>query len=113
MLREWQSRQKGLSSPKTDNATHSEESSPDSALPPSTASSESMSATGQGLLKNRRIFLSLVLLFRCLSNDGPEYLQTIFKLRTCDKYNLALALNYINKASQPHSVIIPLIILYM
>lgn len=49
LLREWKSTQMALSSPETEDEKRSRDSSPDSALPPSSAGSGSLSSTGQGL----------------------------------------------------------------
>ena len=38
-------------------------------------------------LANRRYFQSLVLLFKCMKDHGPQYIQHFFKLRTVS-YNL-------------------------
>lgn len=48
ILREWQSNQKGLPSPKSDEEKSSQTSSPDSALPPSLATNDGTSITTQG-----------------------------------------------------------------
>ena len=55
ILREWQSNQKGLPSPKSDEEKSSPTSSPDSALPPSLATNDGTSITTQGLLPRKRI----------------------------------------------------------
>ena len=55
ILREWQSNQKGLPSPKSDEENSSPTSSPDSARPPSLATNDGTSITTQGLLPRKRI----------------------------------------------------------
>lgn len=47
-LREWKSRHSGLLSPATEVEKQSKQSSPDSALPPSTATSDSVNSSGRG-----------------------------------------------------------------